>query len=143
MRCDNRCFGRHTGKKPASKIPRTIRSGISWCHDVTKPKQIIVAPQRIVIVGRKTRGPSFRSTTVAGGWRRTYEMKNIRTMIEYRSPMSFKSTPMPATTAIPWCMSATDIPLLVTIDLRCWCGPSKRHSTCRLVSRPGVCRLFG
>lgn len=81
---------------------------MSSYHCLTKPKQIIVMPQRMVIDGRNVRGPNFRSTTVAGGCSNTYEMKNIKTMTEYRSPMSFKSTPMPATTAIPLRMLAIE-----------------------------------
>ena len=54
------------------------------------------------MVGRKRLGPSFRRTTGRNqGCSKTYVMKNTKTMIEYRSPIRTRSTPIPAMAAIP------------------------------------------
>ena len=127
------------GKKPASKIPRSRRSGIKVVHSFTNANSIMTAPQMTTMDGRNSFGPSFRSTTVAGGWSATYVMKNNRTTVLYLSLVSFRSTPMPATIATPrFVLSMSD-----TQYMKPRVGMSRR-STLRIIffCSSGVNRLM-
>jgi len=50
------------------------------------------APHKIVMTDKNLRGPILRRTTVAGGWKRTYGMKNMSAMTVYLFPIRLSST---------------------------------------------------
>lgn len=48
----------------------------------------IRTPQQKIMSERKKGGPIFRIRTVAGGWKTTYVMKNIRTTSDFMKMVS-------------------------------------------------------
>jgi hypothetical protein len=72
-----------TGKKPASKRPKTTRQAARAAQSFAKPIPIITAPQEIQRPPRKIRGPILRVMTVAGDWKKMYVVKNTRVTIDY------------------------------------------------------------
>lgn len=57
-----------------------------------RTKHAITAPHNRVIVGRKNFGPTFLIMIVAGNWKITYVVKKTSVIIEYRKPISLRST---------------------------------------------------
>ena len=65
----NDILRRSIGPISTSKTPRRMRQAIRPVHSLTKPIPIVTTPHMNVIPARKLRGPSFRTTMVAGNWK--------------------------------------------------------------------------
>lgn len=72
-----------TGKKPASKIPKITLKPAKVFQSLANPIPIITHPQKNVSPPRNTLGPIFRVSTVAGGWKTIYVVKNTNVIIDY------------------------------------------------------------
>lgn len=88
------------GKKPASKIPISIRQTTMTLQSFAHPIPSITSPHDNANPFSCSFGPIHRSDSVDGNSKRKYVMKKTIRAIEYRSPMSKeRSLSIPATRA--------------------------------------------